>query len=141
MRPLTIAKHQPAFDVCCCQHRSSPQVHTWREEILRGGQPQAQPDSTPSIPLDGSEEEAGVSLAPASASQRPHQRRADTALVVQGANSAASMSAANATNTPARWRVHGSSLGRLGRQLLGCFNFRMKRKQVGARMDCCGMSA
>lgn len=117
------------------------EVHTWRQENLRGGLPQVQPGSTPtSIPLDGSEAEAGVSPetkslspapSPASQGAQPQSAETPTKLTAgQGANGAASMSAADATTMPERWRARGSSLGRLGGQLLGCCNFRMTHKQA-----------
>ncbi|KAL4458898.1 hypothetical protein ABPG75_013763 [Micractinium tetrahymenae] len=116
------------------------EVHTWREENLRGGLPEVQGNSTPRAPLlDGSEEEAGSNPdakgldgthPPQGQQVHPDRAQAAPKPAPVGGNGAVPMSAADASTMPAKWRVGGSSLGRFGGQLLGCLDFRMTRKQA-----------
>lgn len=116
------------------------QVHTWREANLRARLPEVQPSLTRAPLLDGSEEEASASpdvkaLAPAPChtAKEAHPQKGEAGqMAAPGSDgAAAAMSAADAATMPARWKAGGSSLGRLGGQLLGCLNFRMTRTQVG----------
>lgn len=115
------------------------EVHTWREANLRGRLPEVQPSLTRAPLLDGSEEEASASPdvkaldpAPCHTAKEAHPQKGEAGqMAAPGSDgAAAAMSAADAATMPARWKAGGSSLGRLGGQLLGCLNFRMTRTQA-----------